>query len=65
VLPVFNHAEWLAQWKNDNPEVVIPEAVVEENDKDWYMNAEEEEAIIAVYFQQKESVGGQQPPATK
>jgi hypothetical protein len=53
IMPVFNKEEWEIQWLHDNPEIVIPDLVIEEKDNDWYMNPEEEEALIAAYFQQK------------
>ena len=38
VIPVFNQADWKAQWLNENPVIVIPEQVIEDKDNDWYMN---------------------------
>ena len=58
----FNQADWQTQWVHDNPEVVIPEPVPEEKDNDWYMTKEDEELIIAAYFQAKEQTQVQQPP---
>eukprot|EP00347_Sterkiella_histriomuscorum_P002901 403366357 len=57
VLPVFNEADWQVQWLNDNPEVQIPEQVVEDKDIDWYMTIEEEDQLISQYFLAKETSG--------
>lgn len=57
MLPVFNEAEWYTQWLHDNPEIIIPEQVVDEKDNDWYMTLEEEEYYISQYLQAKETSG--------
>jgi hypothetical protein len=49
-LPVFNEVDWEAQWLHDNPEINIPEPVLEEKDNDWYMTQEEEDQHISQYF---------------
>ncbi len=52
-MPVFNKDEWEVQWHLDNPEIVIPEPIIEDKDNDWYMNREEEDLLIQQYFQHR------------
>ena len=52
-MPVFNKDDWEVQWHQDNPEIVIPEPIVEDKDNDWYMNREDEDLLIQQYFQHR------------
>jgi hypothetical protein len=49
-MPIFNVEEFLVKWNEDNPEILIPDEVIDDIDNDWQMNEEEEEALIASYF---------------
>jgi len=53
-MPLFNKEEFLIKWDEDNPAFAIPEFVQPEQDRDWPMAEEEEEAMIQQYFQSKE-----------
>lgn len=53
VMPEFNREEFLVKWLEDNPPIEIPESIIDDKDNDWYMNDEEEEALISAYFQAK------------
>lgn len=53
-MPVFNQDEFLEKWVEDNPEHMLPEEVISDIDNDWVLSEEEEEALIAAYFGQKE-----------
>ena len=52
-MPEFNKEEYELKWLEENPEIEIPEPVHEDKDNDWYLNDEEEDALIATYFQAK------------
>ena len=41
-MPVFNRAEFLAKWDQENPEIAIPDEPRIENDRDWILSEEEE-----------------------
>ncbi len=53
VLPVFHKEDFLFKWLEDNPEIEIPDPIIDDKDNDWYMNEDEEEALINAYFQSK------------
>ena len=54
VMPVFNKEEHLTKWDEENPEIVIPPEVIDDKDNDWVLSEEDEEALIAQYFQSRE-----------
>ena len=53
-MPEFNLDDFLEKWVEDNPEPILPEEVVPDVDNDWILQPEEEEALIASYFAQKQ-----------
>ena len=46
-MPVFKRDEFLKRWLEDNPVVEIPAEQSPENDTDWVLSEEEEQALIA------------------
>ena len=46
IRPVFNEQEHLENWVAENPEIIIPDEVVDDIDNDWELNEEEEETMI-------------------
>ncbi len=56
VMPVFNREEYLHKWLEDNPVIEIPPMVIDDKDNDWYLNPEDEEAVIHAYYAAKGEV---------
>jgi hypothetical protein len=54
-VPVFNKEEFLKKWLEDNPVIEIPAATEPENDADWVLTEEEEQAMITNYLSGKDS----------
>lgn len=46
VMPVFDAAEFLEKWVEDNPEPQLPEDIIPDIDNDWILLEEEEDALI-------------------
>ena len=52
-LPEFNEAEAGERFDEENPEVEIPDEIVDDINNDWVLTEEESEALIAKYFADK------------
>jgi hypothetical protein len=46
-MPIFNIEDFLVKWNEDNPEIIIPNEVIDDLDNDWILSEEEEEHLIA------------------
>ena len=46
-MPIFKKDEFLKRWLEDNPVIEIPPEQSPENDTDWVLTEEEEQALIA------------------
>ena len=46
-MPVFKRDDFLKRWLEDNPVIEIPPEQSPENDTDWVLTEEEEQALIA------------------
>jgi len=49
-LPEFVAEEYLEKFDEDNPEIYIPDEVVDDIDNDWPMTEDEEAELIAQYW---------------
>ena len=52
-LPEFDEAEACEKFDEENPEVEIPPEIVDDINNDWVLTEEENEALIAKYFADK------------
>ena len=52
-MPVFKRDEFLKRWLEDNPVIEIPLEQSPENDTDWLLTEEEEQALIAGFNKDK------------
>ena len=52
-LPEFNESEAAERFDDENPEVEIPDEIVDDINNDWVLTEEENEALIAKYFADK------------
>lgn len=50
VMPVFNKQEFTAKWLSDNPQIEIPEPIVDDVDNDWILSQSETDYHINSYF---------------
>lgn len=50
VLPVFDPSETIQKFDEENPEIEIPNEIVDEIDNDWVLDEGETEAVIATYW---------------
>merc|ERR1739844_88396 len=53
-LPKFNEEEAAEKFDEENPEVLIPEEIVDDIDNDWALTEEENEALMAKYMAGRE-----------
>jgi len=51
--PVFNSQETEEKFDSENPEIQIPEPVVNEEDNDWVLSEFELEQLIMQYLEKK------------
>ena len=52
-LPEFNETEACERFDEENPEVEIPDEIVDDVNNDWVLTEEENDALIAKYFADK------------
>jgi len=52
-MPVFNLQEVEEKFDSENPEIQIPDPVVEEKDNDWVLQEFELEQLIQGYLEKK------------
>ena len=53
-MPEFDEAEAGEKFDEENPEVEIPEEIVDDINNDWVLEPDEREALIAKYFAAKD-----------
>jgi len=52
-MPEFNAKECEDKFDGENPEIVIPDEVVNEQDNDWVLSEYEQEQLIQQYLEKK------------
>ena len=53
-MPEFDEAEQAEKFDDENPEVEIPDEIIDDIDNDWVLTEEENEALISKYLAGKE-----------
>lgn len=49
-LPEFDETDYLKNWDEQNPEIMIQENTDDDLDNDWVLSPEEWERLIQLYF---------------
>ena len=52
-MPEFNEQDAVEKFDEENPEVEIPDEIIDDINNDWVLTEEENEALIAKYFADK------------
>jgi len=50
---VFKRDEFLKRWLEENPVIEIPPEATKENDTDWILTEEEEQALVSNFNKDK------------
>jgi len=53
-MPEFDEAEAGEKFDEENPEVEIPDEIIDDINNDWMLEPDEREALIAKYFTAKD-----------
>ena len=55
VMPVFDKEDFIKRWLEDNPVIEIPSEEAVENDADWVLTEEEEQAVLQGYLSKEQN----------